>query len=117
MTKTYPQETLGTTLLDITHANERRRVYAHGRAGYLEVGEFTQGPLTQALYEWPVHLHSIHLSADFPLEDVRQYFCLGEPYLADYMDELDTRHIPYGYLNSVMNKYVSFRPAKPQVRY
>lgn len=116
MVRTYPQETLGTTLLDVTHNNEKRRVYMRSRAGYLEVGEFTRGHLSQVAYEWPVHLHCIHLPADYSPDDLRRYFSLDEPYLADLMDDLDSKHVSYGYLNSVANRYVSFRPARQGLR-
>ena len=112
MAKDYPHETKGTTLLDVTHENERRRVYLHRHVGYVEVGEFTQGPITQLLYEWPVHVHCIHLPKDSVPDDLTKYFSVGEPFLADYMDELDARQESYGYLNTVANRYVSYRPAR-----
>lgn len=117
MKSSYPQENMGVTLLDVTYAKERRRVYVQNRMGYLEVGEFTRGPLTQKLYGWPVHLHCMHLPSNFPIEELQEFFLLGEPFLADYMDELDAKGVPYGYLNSVTSKYVSYRPPSREPKY
>ena len=115
MTSTYPQETVGTTLLCISDNGEYRRVYMRKRKGYMEVGELTRGIVTQEIYQSDAHLHAIHLPLDFPEEDLVEFFKEGEPFLADYMDALDEEGITYGYLNNEENKYVCFRPARPKV--
>ena len=115
MTSTYPQETVGTTLLCVTHYGEYRRVYMRKRKGYLEVGELTQGIVTQEVYQSDAHLHAIHLPLEFPEEYLLDFFKEDEPFLADYMDALDAKGIAYGYLNSEANKYVCYRPARPKV--
>ncbi len=109
--KEYPQETLGTTLLNDVVEGEYRRVYAVARKGFLEVGEFTKGPLTEALYNAQVHLHTIQIYHESAIKELKVFFAGGCPYLADYMDDLDARGIPYGYMNSMVGKYVSYRPA------
>lgn len=109
--KEYPQETLGTTLLNDIVEGEYRRVYAVTRKGFLEVGEFTKGPLTEALYNAQVHLHTIQIYHESAIKELKAFFAGGCPYLADYMDDLDARGIPYGYMNSMVGKYVSYRPA------
>ncbi len=111
MTTTYPQETLGTTLLDTTSNGERRRVYLRLMGPLVEVGEFTSGPLTQELYHAPAHIHSIHLRNEGTLDEPQAFFLEDEPFLADYMDHLDDLNVPYGYMNTMMGRYVSYRPA------
>ena len=115
MTSTYPQETVGTTLLCVNDNGEFRRVYTRKRKRYLEVGEFTRGIVTQGIYQSPAHLHAIHLPLDFPEEELLEFFKEGDPFLADYMDALDIEGLTYGYLNGAENQYVSFRPARPKV--
>ena len=126
---TYPQESAGVTLLSCEHGGERRRVFARRRGTRLEVGEFTRGPLTSELYDAPAHHHCIQLSASASrrltrtlfewlgapgeqgVEDLlRAFFVRDERFLTDLMDLLDSRCVPYGYLNSMMGKYVSYRP-------
>ena len=126
---TYPQESVGVTLLSCEHGGERRRVFVRRRGTRLEVGEFTRGPLTCELYDAPAHHHCIQLGASasgalaqtlselqgIPKEQgiadlLRAYFAHGEKFLADLMDLLDGESVPYGYLNSMMGKYVAYRP-------
>ena len=126
---TYPQESAGVTLLSCEHGGERRRVFARRRGTRLEVGEFTRGPLTRELYDAPAHHHCIQLSAsasrlltrtlserlEMPEEQgvedlLRAFFSRDERFLSDLMDLLDNRSVPYGYLNSMMGKFVSYRP-------
>ncbi len=126
---TYPQESAGVTLLSCEHGGERRRVFARRRGTRLEIGEFTRGPLTSELYDAPAHHHCIQLSVsasrlmvralsewlgmymDSGVEDLlRAYFVRDEMFLTDLMDLLDECSVPYGYLNSMMGKYVAYRP-------
>lgn len=128
-TQSYPQESAGVTLLSCGHGGERRRVFVRRRGTRLEVGEFTRGPLTRELYDAPAHHHCIQLGAsasgalvqvlselqDIPKEQgiadlLRAFFARDERFLADLMDLLDGESVPYGYLNSMMGKYVSYRP-------
>ena len=128
-TATYPQESAGVTLLSCEHGGERRRVFVRRRGTRLEVGEFTRGPLTYELYDAPAHHHCIQLGAPasrllaqrlserqgVPREQgiadlLRAYFVRDERFLADLMDLLDSQSVPYGYLNSMMGKYVAYRP-------
>ena len=110
--RTYPYDDLGYTLLQEDDGGERRRVYRIQRKGYVEVGEFTVGDLTQSIYGTKTHLHSVHVDEAPALQLAEDYFADGDKFLADYMDELDERGIAYGYLNCMPGKYVSFRPAK-----
>lgn len=112
MEESYPQETLGTTLIDVAIRGERRRIYLHQRLEYWEVGEFTQGPLTQEVYGAPVHLHCVHLANDEIARKAAHFFKDGEYFLADYMDSLDEQGIAYGYLNNHEGGRVSYRPAR-----
>lgn len=110
MEKKYPQEYVGTTLLEVESAGEYRRVFMRPKLDCYEVGEFTKGPLTQSIYNAPAHLHCIHVQ-DCNQDELQAFFGGGEPMLSDLMDELDTQGVPYGYLNSMMGQYVSYRPA------
>ena len=127
----YPQESAGVTLLSCEHGGERRRVFVRRRGTRLEVGEFTRGQLTSELYDAPAHHHCIQLGASasgllaqtlselqgMPKEQgiadlLRSYFVHDEKFLSDLMDLLDSRSVPYGYLNSMMGKYVAYRPER-----
>lgn len=108
--RTYPYDELGYTLLKEDDGSERRRVYKVQRKGYVEVGEFTAGDLTLGIYGATTHLHSVHVDERPALQLAEVYFADGDKFLADYMDELDERGIPYGYLNCMSGKYVTFRP-------
>lgn len=112
MTQECPQETMGTTLLARESGEDFRRVYLLKRNGYVELGEFSRGPLTQGTFGAPTHAHSLHLEDMSLEEDLKAFFAAGEPQLADLMDELDAQNIPYGYLNSTTGSHVSYRPAK-----
>ncbi len=113
MEHVYPQETIGHTLYEEFEDGELRRVYKRGHEGWIEIGEFTRGPLTQNMYGAPAHLHCIHVDNEH-LEriQVEKFFEKGSPFLVDYMDELDEQGIPYGYLNCEMDSHVSYRPAR-----
>ncbi len=113
MEQKYPHETLGRTLLEETVAGELRRVYARPHDGWLEVGEFTRGPLTRDFYFCPAHLHCVHIDDVWaPDDQAAQFFETGSPFLVDYMDDLDAREIPYGYFNCDVGSSVSYRPAR-----
>lgn len=112
MGKTYPYDTLGTTLAEEYNGNERRRVYLKERLGYTEIGEFSVGVLTEAIYNAPTHLHSVHLRGSSQTQIAIEYFTKGNELLSEFMDELDRRGIAYGYLNSMTGKYVAYRPAR-----
>lgn len=111
MASSYPQETLGTTLLSVDHEGESRRVFVVERRGYIEVGEFTRGPLTRELYDDPAHYHAIHVDVDAPVL-YKGFFMEGEPFLADLMDAYDAQGVSYGYLNTTANHHASFRPPR-----
>lgn len=112
MSRSYPYDTLGTTLVQEYNGDERRRVYLKKRLGYVEVGEFTVGILTQAVYNTPAHLHSVHLRGSAGVQIAIEYFSKGNGLLSEFMDELDRKGVAYGYLNSVAGEYVSYRPAR-----
>lgn len=112
MERTYPQETLGTTLVEQDLGSEWRRVYLVERERRTEVGELSKGDITQATYGAPVHLHCVHLYEPAAVEFARAFFAQGDLYLADLMDALDERDLPYGYLNNEPGKFVSYRPAR-----
>ncbi len=110
MTTTYPQETVGTTLVLVVSKGEYRRVYLRERTAGIEVVEFTKGPLTQELYDAPTHHHSIKLQGDALAGYVKSFFRKGNLFLVDLMDEFDKLNIPYGYLNNMEGQYVTYRP-------
>ena len=106
----YPQEIMGITLLEVEHAGESRRVFARDRRAYREIGEFTQGPLTRQVYGTPFHYHAVHLAGELP----RRFTCFfeqREPYLSDFMDELDASGVHYAYLDVGSSGHVAYRPA------
>ena len=110
MIRTYPQEFVGETLIEARDADESRRVFLRCRSDYVEVGEFSRGTLTQEAYGTPVHFHCVQVA---PVHEAhaRAFFSHETLMLADYMDRLDGEGIPYGYLNDIAGKYVSYRPA------
>lgn len=110
MTCTYPQESIGTTLVHNVSAGEYRRVYVRNRPAGLEVCEFTKGPLTEEMYDAPTHLHSMQLQGDALAGYVKSFFLKNDLFLADLMDEFDKLNIPYGYLNTMEGEYVTYRP-------
>lgn len=112
---TYPQQTLGTTLLATTSGTEDRRVYLCKRVGYVEVGELTLGTLTRDLYDAPAHLHCIHLDDEDVPRDLSSFFSSNDLYLVDLMDALDERGVPYGYLSNEGGRHITYRPARSRV--
>lgn len=125
------QESACTSLLESESSGEFRRVYVRHRKEGLEVGEFTRGPLTEAIYGGPTHSHCTFIvgvsmqslvnvlvfTLGVPGErDVDHLLALffkgGEPFLADLMDLLDKERVSYDYLNSVEGGHVSYRPAR-----
>lgn len=111
MHRNYPYDTLGTTLAQEYNDGERRRVFLKKRAGYIEVGEFSVGVLTRAIYNAPTHLHSVHLRGSSGPKIAIEYFAKGKTLLSEFMDELDRRQISYGYFNSTPGQNVSYRPS------
>lgn len=112
MEHTLANETEGTTLVEQTVGNEYRRVFMRSHGSLLEVCEYSRGPQTSTCYEAPAHQHAVHL-LDPGLEQlVTSCFVTGEECLADLMDKLDSEHVPYGYLNTSVGRYVSYRPAR-----
>ena len=104
----YPLLHVGTTLVDTTEDGERRRMYVRERAGGVEVGELSCGPLTQAVFDAQERHHCVHLSQEARGVVDEVVGSMGEDLcLADLMDELDVRGIAYGYLNSVAGQCVS----------
>lgn len=131
MQHTYPQETIGTTLVDVTEQLEHRRVYTRKHAEQLEVGELTRGPLTQQCFDAPAHVHCVHLSPRAQqacAQALRNlmggpqrlgiegllglYFSDGARMLTQLMDDLDAWGIAYGYLNIHVGSHVSYRPVR-----
>ncbi len=110
MAESYPQETIGTTLLSTSSGGEYRRVYMRTRPAGIELGEFTKGPLTQEYYGAPTHHHSVQLQGDALAGYIKSYFKNKDIFLADFMDVLDSQHITYGYVNSMQGEYVTYRP-------
>lgn len=112
----YPLESVGTTLLDTTEDGERRRVYMRERAGGIEVGELSYGPLTQAIFDAEERHHCVHLPCEERAVVEKVLETMGEGLcLVDLMDELDARDVPYGYLNSIAGQCVSYRPARKSI--
>ncbi len=120
------QDAVGSTLCDVEHGGERRRMYVRMRRGTTEVGEVSCGPLTRMVFDAEEQRHCVHLSresraklaarlggASAGLEQALARHVSSEGlFLADLMDELDGWGIPYGYLCSVTGKCVSYRPAR-----
>ena len=111
MRRTYPQEAVGETLIEVHEDDERRRVFLRHRRSYLEVGEFSRGALTEETYDAPVHYHCVQLEPSLET-NAKAFFSRDEPMLTDYMDELDREGVSYGYLNDMAGRYVSYRPAR-----
>lgn len=105
-------ESLGTTLAEQVSGAEYRRVFMRNRGSVLEVCEFSRGPQTQDCYEASTHHHAVHLFEPGLEEIVTDCFATGEEQLADLMDRLDKDGVPYGYLNTSVGRYVSYRPAR-----
>lgn len=112
MADKYPQFEVGTTLVWSECGDERRRVYLRQRGPVVEVGEVTSGTCTQNVYGSPAHLHCLHLRDLGAVRHAREFFAEGEPYLVDYMDELDARGDAYGYMSTLVGQYVCYRPAR-----
>lgn len=110
MNRVYPQETIGTTLLQQSEFSERRRVFVNRRNNYIEVGEFTKGPHTQEFYGAPCHYHAVHVFVEDAVELARKFFTRDDACLADYMDILEAQKISYGYLSNEPGKLVAYRP-------
>lgn len=104
--------TEGTTLAEQKVGKEYRRVFMRNHGSMLEVCEYSRGPQTRTCYEAPAHRHAVHLFGPDLEELVTSCFATGEECLADLMDELDSKHVPYGYLNTSVGRYVSYRPAR-----
>lgn len=109
MVQNHPFETLGTTMVEEHVGREYRRVFLADRGYVLDVGEYTRGPLTQQTYGTPTHHHVVQIARRDLAGLVESCFNGGEGYLADLMDELDAKDIPYGYLNTIPGRYVAYR--------
>ena len=110
MEKAYPQETIGVTLVLQEDRGELRRVFMRWRSDFLEVGEFSKGPVTDGVYGSPVHLHCAQLRGVQAEALAQGFFLGGSAFLADFLDELDRLGVPYGYLSTVLGDSVAFRP-------
>lgn len=127
----YPQETMGRTLVAHAGGDEWHRIYALERPSYLEVGEFTRGSFTMVLYDAPSHAHCVQLgdvqqdqcarlladlvgrAKDEGLYSLlHRFFAEEHSHLVDLMDALDDHGIPYGYLNTAEGSYIAYRPAR-----
>jgi|GEM_PF-3184062 len=109
-------EMVGTTLAEQAVGSEYRRVFMRNRGPVLEVCEYSRGPQTQDCYEASAHHHAVHLFEPGLEALVTSCFASGNEQLADLMDKLDQKDVPYGYLNTSAGRYVSYRPARRMCR-
>lgn len=108
----YPQETMGTTLVSVNEGDEWRRVFVRAQRAWLEVGEFTKGLLTRAVYDAPVHYHCVQLCDMGQKTLAEEFFAHDDRQLGDFMDALDEKNVPYGYLDVQAGHRITYRPAR-----
>ena len=106
----YPQETMGTTLVIAMNGDEWRRVFLRERGGLLEVGEFTRGPITRFYYDAPVHYHCTYVPGLHLKACVKEFFEEdSDRELLDLIDRLNDLGISVGYVDVQMGKFARYR--------